>query len=435
MSQELQIQPHMTVTCCTHSDEDGLFSGMLVHRKYPQTRIYQLNYGKEFDEAKLGDYTFVTDFSFDSLDTLYRISTKTHMVWIDHHMIIRNAAEKNFNPIGLRRTDCSAAKLTWEYLYPGEPCPLAIQYVSDYDTWEWDKNLKALYFHYGLGMMDLRPNDRKSEKMFEQILTDNDYVDRICLIGQKIDNYIKAHNKIVVDDGAFETEIDGIKAVACNCKNTNSLLFDSINHKYKDYPLRMLFSYFANIKRYRVSIFSLDTEKYPACDVCTKFGGGGHVGAAGFTTDKLPFKTPTTYGKVDYNNIYMPLMQSTLEDPLVRRYSNMGNIPLIWSHQYPAVLGGYSSVVVNHPSASVDAFYSTGLNNSYSLGVFAFMTKSGYYRYRIYLLDPRLKIDTVCTNLNKNFDKEHTPFTIVGNSIWTYVKQMPDPVYSDQIKF
>ena len=421
----IEVKPHNTVTCISHVDNDGKFCAFLVKRKYPQTRMYLTNYGKSFDESVLGDITFVTDFSFDSIEVLQRISTKTQLVWIDHHPVIDDAAKVNFNPEGLRSKSVSAAMLTWQYLYPNEPIPRAIQYVSDYDTWKWDKNINALYFHYGLGMMDLVPNDRKTDKVVDHILTDPDYVERICIIGKKIDNYIKVHNKTVVDDGAFETELDGIPALACNLKNSNSLLFDSMNDRYTDYPYRILFSYFSNIAKYRVSIFTMD-KKYPVNIVARKYGGGGHADAAGFACEVLPFKVPNSYEDPSYDNILKPMFELTFEDPIVRRYSNTGYVPLVWSHQYPTVLAErYSTICINHPTASLDAFYITGLSNMYTLGVFHFMTKTGWYRYRIYVLDPRLDINEVCEQINNNLEYEHTPCKVVGNCIWTYCKQQP----------
>lgn len=421
----IEIKPHQTVTCISHVDDDGKFCAFLVKHKYPQTRIYLTNYGKTFDDAMLGDFTFVTDFSFDSLDTLKQIASKTNLIWIDHHPVVDVAQREQFSPEGLRSKDVSAAKLTWQYLYPDTPCPIAIQYISDYDTWKWENNLSALYFHYGLGMLDLAPNDRKTERTVEQILVDQDYVERICIIGRKIDNYIKVHNKTVVDDGAFTTLIDGIPAIACNIKNTNSLLFESMNKQYPNYPFRILFSYFANIKKYRVSMFTIDPSR-PVNLIANKYGGGGHPAAAGFATTQLPFETPHSYEQPRYDNIFAPLAELTYEDPIVRRYSNTGYAPLVWSHQYSIKLANkFSTVCINHPSASLDAFYITGLSNMYTLGLFYFMTNTGWYRYRIYVLDPRLELTDVSKILEKDLPIEHTPCTVVGNSIWTYCKQPP----------
>ena len=423
----IEINQNQTVTVIHHNDEDGLFSGMLVQKKYPQSKLYGMNYGREFDFNKLGEFTFIVDFSFDSVETLRKIGERTTLIWIDHHQVVDQAEKANFNPPGLRRKDVSAARLVWEYLYPGQQCPVAIQYVSDYDTWQWDKNINALYFHYGLGMIDLKPNDRKSVKLFETILTDNEYIDRVCTTGKKINDFIQLHNKIIVDDGAFETELDGTKALACNIKNTNSLVFDSLNDKYKDFPLRILFSWFANIRKYRVSVFSTDIEHYPAHQLAMKYGGGGHPGAAGFTCTQLPFKTPVIDPKnaPENKSIVTQLLHIAADDPLIRRYYANGNIPLVWSHQYSEVVGGYASVVINHPTTFQDAFYSTGLNNVYDLGVFVHMTSSGWYRYRIYVLNPKLDIKEVCTKLNERFDGVHTEFKIVGNAIVGLATNMP----------
>jgi hypothetical protein len=257
-------------------------------------------------------------------------------------------------------------------------------------------------------------------------MTDNDYVDRIVQVGKKIHDYNIKHNEIVCADGCFETELDGVKALACNIKNVNSLLFASKEDTYKDFPLRILFSYFSNIKKYRVTVFSNDPN-IKAHLICAAHGGGGHPGAAGFACTELPFAMPTpTEQPPSFDNIFRPLQETIIEDPIVRRAANTGLMPLVWSHQYPTIIGDYSCVVLNHPSASADAFYASGLSNLYGLGIFASLTRSGWYRYRIYILDPRLDIKDVCEQLNtKTPSTNRTEYRIVGNAIWCYQKNLP----------
>lgn len=423
----LNIERDASIVCICHNDADGVFAGLLVKRKYPRTYVISTNYGKDFNMEKLGDYTFVVDFSFDSINTMKTISEHTNLIWIDHHACVDQAKSMGFEPEGLRRRDASAALLVWEYLYPNEQAPKAIKYVSDYDLWEWDKNLDALYFHYGLESVDIRPSDSRVMKIFERLICDDDYVDRIIQVGRKLEIYNKLHNKIVCEDGMFLTKLDGIDAVACNIKNVSSLLFESVDDKYKDIPLRILFSYFANIGQFRVSVFS-NNPSIQAHTICARYGGGGHPGAAGFSTKKLPFELPKPgTAHPPYENLYKPLQELVLEEPLVRKSANSGNIPLAWSHQYASILGNFTAVVLNHPSVSVDALYSTGLCNMYSLGIFAFLTNTGWYRYRIYLLDPRFDLVSVCNALNDSIPTAgRTEFKIVGNSIWCYCTKLPE---------
>ena len=422
-----QITNSTSISAIVHCDQDALFCGLIIRRKYPWARVYPTNYGKEVREDWFGDVTFVADYSF-SLEFMQNMETKTKLIWIDHHQIVDDLQAQGFNPPGLRRRDCSAAQLVWEYLYPGEPIPTAVRYVSDYDTWQWSKDINSLYFHYGLETLDLKNNDKKSDRLFEKLITDPDYVDRICLVGRKIDKYNHDHNEIVCTDGCFETEFEGIKALACNIKNVNSLLFASKEDKYKDFPLRILFSYFSNIGKYRVTVFSNDSN-VRACDLCARYDGGGHPGAAGFATGKLPFALPQlTDTQPSFDNIFRPLQEAIIEDPVVRRAANTGTMPLVWSHQFAGVIGDYSAVIINHPSATVDAYYATGLSNLYSLGAFVSLTNTGWYRWRIYILDPRLDIKQVCETLNKTVLPEgRTEYKIVGNAIWCYTKTFTTP--------
>ena len=79
--------------------------------------------------------------------------------------------------------------------------------------------------------------------------------------------------------------MDGLKCIAVNKLNTNSQLFDSVWNP-EEYDAMLTFGY-AN-GQWTVSLYS-DKDDVNVGEVAKKHGGGGHVGAAGFQTDKLPF--------------------------------------------------------------------------------------------------------------------------------------------------
>ncbi len=114
----MEITSTMRINCVTHNDMDGVFSGLVIRHKYQQTIVYQTNYGRDFEPNWLDcDVLFVTDYSFTGIPKLKEIEDLGHpkLVWIDHHVIVDEAIQQNFNPEGIRRKDVSAAHLCWEY--------------------------------------------------------------------------------------------------------------------------------------------------------------------------------------------------------------------------------------------------------------------------------------------------------------------------------
>ena len=69
------------------------------------------------------------------------------------------------------------------------------------------------------------------------------------------------------------------------CKlQDNSRIFGD---KFNQYPLCIVWAF--DGKRYQYSLFSTD-KNVNCAKLVEKYGGGGHVGAAGFSSDKLVVK-------------------------------------------------------------------------------------------------------------------------------------------------
>lgn len=410
------INANDRITVITHTDTDGIFCGGIIKYKYPQAYVIQTNYGNDLrlDNLIPGQILFVTDFSFP-LPLMKELESKYNLIWIDHHPVVDEYKKDGFEPEGLRGTNVSAAYLTWQYCFPDVDVPDIIKYVSDYDTWQ-NKYLESLWTFYGLCTLDINITRPNCISIFNLLFNDKKYAERIIDVGRIISEFIKKTNKTIADDCAFKTTIDNHKAIACNIKNTNSLLFASCD--LSDVEVLILYSYFANINKYRVSVFSNDKIKEPIAvnEVAKKFGGGGHKGAAGFVCDELPFELPSlNEQEQQYDDIYTPLSRESRADPILNKYVSQGLIPLVLSHNYECIMGEYRTVIINNPVIDIDAFYVTGLNNKYTLGASVCLTNSGLYRYRIYVLDPSVNINEVCSKLNGH---------IVGNSIWVYKKNM-----------
>lgn len=429
----IEITKEMRINCVTHNDMDGVFCGLVIRRKYPQAIVFQTNYGRPIDDRWFDcDVLFVTDYSFDGLKTLQSLDSKgsPKLVWIDHHIIVDEAIKENFNPEGLRRKDVSAAHLCWEYCYPGTAIPTVIKYISDYDIWKWQDNINALYFQNAIRNSSISINQKSGTEFFNALLTKQNLLDRFVANGKKIEDFNDLRRKLVCDDGGFYTKIDGVPAIACNIKTTNSTIFKFVDEQIKgtpsDVPLRILFAYFSSINGWRVSVFSNDPEKYSAHEICKKYGGGGHAGAGGFQVSSLkdlPFDIPSnsiTNSRVDPIDIFHDLKVAMDMDPIVENGAKTGNTSIVYGYSFGALVYGFTACCINDPTGHPSMFYQTAKDSLYQLGVFFNMCKNGWWRYRIYVLDPTINLVDVHNVIPNS--------VIVDNSVIVITQAPPIPV-------
>ena len=82
----------------------------------------------------------------------------------------------------------------------------------------------------------------------------------------------------------FEIEFEGHKVFAMNIGLAGSDWFKSIDDG--SYDILMPFSYNGKHKNWSYSMYSKTVD---VSVIAKKYGGGGHKGASGFTTDELIF--------------------------------------------------------------------------------------------------------------------------------------------------
>jgi len=82
---------------------------------------------------------------------------------------------------------------------------------------------------------------------------------------------------------AYPVEFEGHKAWAINKTLSDSKIFESLPEA-NSRPLWILFSFKAGIWKY--SLYSAPDSEIDVSKIAVKYGGGGHVGAAGFQSDK-----------------------------------------------------------------------------------------------------------------------------------------------------
>jgi uncharacterized protein len=284
------------VKCFYHNaDHDGQASAFLIKQKYPDAELVGINYGDHFPEDLISsqENVFMVDFTLQPFSEMIRIIKKVRekggeFYWIDHHISAINAYhlalfENEIDEIkGIQSVSDAACALTWGYLYGVEDPPKFIQLMANYDTWNHDRDVDILPFHYGLRAQDTPPENVKLWETF----FDNKVVENICSQGRIVLDYIKTENRQYAKGAAFETEIDGHSAIAINRMMINSKIFESIEN-VESYDVQILFGW--QKVRWRCQLFSLG-DRTDVSKIAVKFGGGGHAGAAGMQVEKLPFK-------------------------------------------------------------------------------------------------------------------------------------------------
>lgn len=278
-----------TMKCFYHSvDLDGWCSAAIVKHKYPYCELIPIDYGDIFpwDTINKNDVLYMVDFSLP-IEDMQRLESMCDLVWIDHHKTALKAANKvAFNPKGLRELDMAGCELTWRYCYPGCNMPKGVYLLGRYDIWALS-DPDVLPFQYGMRQLSNHPNDPASIFVWNDIFQDDEnFIKNVIDCGYVILKYIEIDNEKRCKAMCYEFEFEGYKCVAANVGMVNSQFFDFI-YDPQDYDV-MITYYNKGGKYWHVSLYTTKKE-INVGEICKKYGGGGHSGAAGFITKELPF--------------------------------------------------------------------------------------------------------------------------------------------------
>lgn len=282
--------------CIYHSrDLDGYTSGAIVKRKFPDAIMIGHDYGKPLVLPEYHPEPIIMVDVSEPMPKMLEIAKlcNYNFTWIDHH----KSAIKEFNDfVGNGESFCkavlqdgkAACEIAWEYLFPDEDMPLAVQLLGEYDTWrnqnikKWEERI--LPFQFGMRMECSSP-----ETFPVSYFSDNspDGVWPIqCVInnGKTILKYQSQVNEKACH-GAFEFEFEGLRAICLNGGGFNSDVFKSVYNPEK-HDIMMPFCF--NGKFWTISLYT--THDHIDCSVIAKLkGGGGHKKAAGFQSNDLKF--------------------------------------------------------------------------------------------------------------------------------------------------
>lgn len=284
--------------CIHHTDHDGHCAGFWVKKRYPQMTkedFIEMDYGSTLDwfsKIKKDEPVIIVDFSFDKKEDMDKLLSKTkNVIWIDHHI----SAIKKFEGMdikGLRYNGIAGCMLTWAYFnkmedgtIPFDPkmcteAPWMTKYVHDRDVWLHEYGEETDHFNLGL---DAIPNKQPYDPIWEEALN-IDKVRKLIEEGSVIERYRDSLGLRAQKSG-FEYDFDGHKAFCINNCFSGSEYFGEMIDKY---DIVCCFNYNGVDRIWEYSLYS-NKENVDCSVICTERGGGGHKGAAGFTTNKLVF--------------------------------------------------------------------------------------------------------------------------------------------------
>lgn len=278
-----------------HDDADGRSSARIVANRekcYNKKCFVELDYTDPlpFNRLSKDKTVYIVDYSFK--ESTYKdlqkiIKMSKDVIWIDHHQSSVQLIEEHPELDELRgivMNGISGAGLSYMYcngIFDLKDCPLFIRYISDFDTFTFKLGQDSKYFILGLQTNEYGPLD----KIWEQLEKDtkNELVLELIEKGKIIEKYRQEENKDYLKKYSFETTFDGKKTLVINIRSFSDIFGDKIN----DYDFVLLFWF--DGKLFNHSIYS-NKPDIDCSKIAAKYGGGGHKGAAGFTSDKMIIK-------------------------------------------------------------------------------------------------------------------------------------------------
>lgn len=272
-----------------HNDADGRCSAAIVLALHatPNCELIECDYNKEIDLStiEVDEEIIIVDFSFKP-EVMYKLLEITlDVIWIDHHITTMSYDYNNDSIDGIRSIEYAACELTWQYFMQDDNphnVPWAVKYIGDYDNWEFKYANETKQFYEGLKMFDTSPQSELWVSLFN-----NENIVQIGDAGFYATTYRNKYCQDIRDAYSYETIFEGHRALCMNVYKFGSFAFgDKFNH------YDMCISYIHDGSNYVVSLYS--DGKINVSEVAKKYGGGGHVGAAGFVMGELPFKKVDT---------------------------------------------------------------------------------------------------------------------------------------------
>lgn len=301
----------MKTTVVYHSaDFDGIFCREIARKFLPDAELI----GWDFGNAPLAipegqiyvldlpvDRVFGFNFNQSPLLNFWR----DRIIWIDHH---KSSIETHPVEIsGYRIDGVAACRLAWQWFVResdggkdsfGVPYnlpkkehfvdrivgePWAVRLAGEYDIWD-KRDPDAELFQHGLRSEEL------TQQIWDDLLDENTAMSatvvRLLNQGRALQYARTQENASIIKEIGFTIQWEGLTFLCCNAARYNSLLFTAGLLPEHD----ACFGFKWTGKAWSVSLYHAPgKEHHDLSLIAVKHGGGGHRGACGFVTNKLPF--------------------------------------------------------------------------------------------------------------------------------------------------
>lgn len=304
-------------------DLDGKMGAAIAYKALGKNAYY---IGQNYEKVTAKD---ILD-AYPNMDTLYLIDyslppdiilallkKQKKVIFIDHHITAIeaiNLASKNWSQNELERfinfshsdKGVSGATLAWKYFfytdrksnYSSEEAkeqmkassgmPFAVILTGIYDTWDTDSNLwvdavnlnNFIYYRdFTFPWSNIWPN-LFTEKYIYTYLNEGNLISKTL----KVKNYRDSKSW----GGILEWE--GIKFYAINATG-NSNTVEDVMDPDAGYQAILYFKFSPREGAWKVSLYHSNklSSKPDLSKIALKYGGGGHMGACGFSCKELPF--------------------------------------------------------------------------------------------------------------------------------------------------
>ena len=302
--------------CIYHNrDLDGYTSGAIVKKWHDSLKFNDYTNNIEKSELKLIGYDYGQPIPYNQIPTgekvimidvslkmpdMYmlakHIGSFQNFIWIDHHISAIKEYEKFMTEreehypflTAVLQDGIAACEVGWNYFFPDEKIPKAIQLLGEYDTWrnndkeKWEKEI--LPFQFGMRLHCNSPETFPKELMYHSIeREERKTIDYIINQGKTVLQYQAMINEAQCKKAAFEYDFNGYKAICLNGGGFNSDVFKTIYDESK-HDIMMPFQF--DGKQWTISLYT--TKDDIDCSIIAKSkGGGGHKKAAGFQVKNI----------------------------------------------------------------------------------------------------------------------------------------------------
>ena len=256
-----QLQQDPTAVLYHADCADGFGAAWALWKKYPDARYIPVKHGQPPPGELDGAHVMMVDFSYRREVIEQLAQSAASLLILDHHVTAQAALAGL--PYAYFDVKKSGAVLAWEWAH-AEPVPWLLQYVQDKDLWQWrlpdSREMNAALASYPFDFQVWEGLTRDVLKVEGRAILRRDH----SLI-----------DKIVEESVLVEFEGETVPAVY------SPVMTSQIGERLcQGFPFCLIWH-----ERDGLRYFSLRSKPGTAdvSALASRYGGGGHVNAAGFS--------------------------------------------------------------------------------------------------------------------------------------------------------